>query len=103
MSLPLKIHIVDHNVTKTIVFHPTTTAHDACRIIREKCVEADGQRKYHLLILFQKYEPYNTFKKIFIRKPFNVYVLYQTKITCIPEVEKITWITSNSDLKFNSF
>lgn len=46
MSLSLKIHIVDHNVTKTIVFDPTTTVHDACRIIREKCTEVDGQCKF---------------------------------------------------------
>lgn len=48
MSLSLKINIVDHNVTKTIVFDPTTTVHDACRIIREKCTEADGQGKYQI-------------------------------------------------------
>lgn len=47
MSLSLKINIVDGNVTKTIVFNPTTTVYDACKIIREKCTEADlGQRKY---------------------------------------------------------
>ncbi|XP_076258491.1 talin_middle and talin-RS domain-containing protein rhea isoform X2 [Rhynchophorus ferrugineus] len=43
MSLSLRINIVDSNVTKTIVFSSSTTVHDACRIIREKCAEAKGQ------------------------------------------------------------
>lgn len=46
MSLSLKINIVDGNVTKTILFDQSTTVHDACRIIREKCAEATGQSKY---------------------------------------------------------
>nr|CAH7755545.1 unnamed protein product [Callosobruchus chinensis] len=51
MSLSLKINIVDGNVTKTIVFDPATTVHDACRIIREKCAEANGQPKDYGLFL----------------------------------------------------
>lgn len=46
MSLSLRIHIVDSNVTKTIVFDPATTVYDACKVIREKCTEANlGQGK----------------------------------------------------------
>ncbi|CAG9763893.1 unnamed protein product [Ceutorhynchus assimilis] len=51
MSLSLRINIVDSNVTKTIVFNPSTTVHDACRIIREKCTEAQGQPKDYGLFL----------------------------------------------------
>ncbi|CAH0550425.1 unnamed protein product [Brassicogethes aeneus] len=36
MSLSLRINIVDHNVTKTIVFNPTMSVYDACREIRNK-------------------------------------------------------------------
>ncbi|XP_050295854.1 talin-1 isoform X2 [Anthonomus grandis grandis] len=51
MSLSLRINIVDSNVTKTIVFSPSTTVHDACRIIREKCTEVQGQPKDYGLFL----------------------------------------------------
>ncbi|XP_030759474.1 talin-2 isoform X2 [Sitophilus oryzae] len=51
MSLSLRINIVDSNVTKTIVFSSSTTVHDACRIIREKCTEAIGQPKDYGLFL----------------------------------------------------
>ncbi|XP_060536716.1 talin-1 isoform X2 [Cylas formicarius] len=51
MSLSLRVHIVDGNVTKTIVFNPSTTVHDACKIIREKCSEAAGQPKDYGLFL----------------------------------------------------
>ncbi|XP_057660933.1 talin-1 isoform X1 [Diorhabda carinulata] len=51
MALSLKINFVDENVTKTIVFDPTTTVHDACRIIRDKCAENDGQPKDYGLFL----------------------------------------------------
>ncbi|XP_018576944.1 talin-2 isoform X4 [Anoplophora glabripennis] len=51
MSLSLKVNIVDGNVTKTIVFDPTTTVYDACRIIREKCTEASGQHNEYGLFL----------------------------------------------------
>ncbi|XP_066142630.1 talin-1 isoform X3 [Euwallacea fornicatus] len=51
MSLSLRVNIVDSNVTKTIVFIPSTTVHDACRIIREKCTEAIGQPQEYGLFL----------------------------------------------------
>ncbi|CAG9813617.1 unnamed protein product [Phaedon cochleariae] len=51
MALSLKINIVEGNVTKTIVFDPTTTVHDACRIIREKCSEASGENTDYGLFL----------------------------------------------------
>ncbi|XP_017774741.1 PREDICTED: talin-2 isoform X2 [Nicrophorus vespilloides] len=41
MSLSLRINIVEGNVTKTIVFDPTTTVYDACKIIREKASEVN--------------------------------------------------------------
>jgi len=45
-TLSLRINIVENNVTKTMQFDPTTSVYDACRIIREKIVEANqGQRK----------------------------------------------------------
>ncbi|XP_044265750.1 talin-2 isoform X5 [Tribolium madens] len=52
MSLSLKIHIVDTNVTKTIVFDPSTTVYDACKIIREKCTEENlgNPRDYGLFL-----------------------------------------------------
>lgn len=46
-QLSLRINIIDSNVTKTMVFDPSTTVYDACRIIREKITEANlGQRKF---------------------------------------------------------
>ncbi|XP_074035813.1 talin_middle and talin-RS domain-containing protein rhea isoform X1 [Leptinotarsa decemlineata] len=51
MALSLKINILDGNVTKTIVFDPSTSVHDACRIIQEKCTEAHGQSKDYGLFL----------------------------------------------------
>ncbi|CAH1114601.1 unnamed protein product [Psylliodes chrysocephalus] len=51
MALSLKINIIDENVTKTIVFDPITTVHDACRIIRDKCTDGDGQPKDYGLFL----------------------------------------------------
>lgn len=50
MALSLKINIIDENVTKTIVFDPITTVHDACRIIRDKCTDGDGQRKKNIIL-----------------------------------------------------
>lgn len=48
MALSLKINIVDSNVTKTIVFDASSTVYDACKIIREKCTEANlGQRELY--------------------------------------------------------
>ena len=41
MSLALKIHIVEQNVTKTIQFDGNTVVYDACKIIREKITEAN--------------------------------------------------------------
>nr|XP_022902800.1 talin-2 isoform X2 [Onthophagus taurus] len=52
MALSLKINIVDSNVTKTIVFDSSSTVYDACKIIREKCTEANlGQPKDYGLFL----------------------------------------------------
>ncbi|KAJ8929340.1 hypothetical protein NQ314_017980 [Rhamnusium bicolor] len=45
------IIFVDSNVTETIVFNLTTTVHDSCRIIREKCAEASRQPKDYGLFL----------------------------------------------------
>ncbi|XP_025831317.1 talin-2 isoform X1 [Agrilus planipennis] len=51
-QLSLRINIVDSNVTKTMVFDPSTTVYDACRIIREKITEANlGQAKDYGLFL----------------------------------------------------
>ncbi|KAK9884059.1 hypothetical protein WA026_004996 [Henosepilachna vigintioctopunctata] len=52
MSLSLRINLIEGNVTKTIVFDSSTTVYDACRIIREKCTEANmGQPKDYGLFL----------------------------------------------------
>ncbi|KAJ3648384.1 hypothetical protein Zmor_020192 [Zophobas morio] len=52
MSLSLKIYIVENSVTKTIVFDPSTTVYDACRIIRDKCTEENlGNPKDYGLFL----------------------------------------------------
>lgn len=62
MSLSLRINIVDSNVTKTIVFDPTTTVYDACKVIREKCTEANlGQGKF----IFKSTPMYFTPKQYF--------------------------------------
>lgn len=51
-TLSLRINIVENNVTKTMQFDPTTSVYDACRIIREKIVEANqGQPKDYGLFL----------------------------------------------------
>ncbi|XP_072378613.1 talin-1 isoform X3 [Diabrotica undecimpunctata] len=50
MALSLRINIIDENVTKTIVFDPATTVHDACRIIRDKCTEGEQSKDYGLFL-----------------------------------------------------
>ena len=56
MALPLKIHIVEQNVTKTIQFDGNTVVYDACKIIREKITEANlGQGKNNYIYLFALY------------------------------------------------
>lgn len=49
MSLNLRINIIDGNVTKTILFDPSMSVYDACRIIREKCPdETLGKGKFQM-------------------------------------------------------
>ncbi|KAK4884901.1 hypothetical protein RN001_001172 [Aquatica leii] len=51
-QISLRINIIDGNVTKTMVFDPSTTVYDACRLIREKITEANlGQPKDYGLFL----------------------------------------------------
>lgn len=49
-TLSLRISIVEKNLTKMMQFDPSTSIYDACRIIREKLVEASnmGERKFIL-------------------------------------------------------
>ncbi|XP_076659922.1 talin_middle and talin-RS domain-containing protein rhea isoform X2 [Halictus rubicundus] len=52
-TLSLRIYIPEKNATKTMQFDPSTSVYDACRIIREKLVEASnmGQPKDYGLFL----------------------------------------------------
>ncbi|KAF5290986.1 hypothetical protein FQA39_LY14517 [Lamprigera yunnana] len=51
-QISLRINIIEGNVTKTMVFDPSTTVYDACRLIREKITEANlGQPKDYGLFL----------------------------------------------------
>lgn len=47
-SVSLKISIVEKDVVKTMQFDPNTSVFDACRIIRDKILEATnlGQRNF---------------------------------------------------------
>lgn len=47
--LSLRISIPEKNLTKMMQFDPNTSIYDACRIIKEKLVEASnmGQRKFY--------------------------------------------------------
>lgn len=40
-TLSLKISVAEKNVIKTIQFEPSMMVYDACRIIREKILEAN--------------------------------------------------------------
>lgn len=52
-TLSLKISLEGGAVTKTIQFDPQITVFDACKIIREKFVEAlQGKRKFIYLFIF---------------------------------------------------
>jgi talin len=49
-ALSLKISLEGGKVVKTIQFDPSTTVYDACRIIKEKILEATtSDREYYLL------------------------------------------------------
>ncbi|KAL1132788.1 hypothetical protein AAG570_010740 [Ranatra chinensis] len=51
-TISLRVHIADKDVTKTMQFDPSMTVYDACRIIREKIVEANlGEAKDYGLFL----------------------------------------------------
>ena len=53
--LSIKVHIKDHNLTKTLQFNPTTLVFDALKIIREKVPETNtetGRKKNKCLIVF---------------------------------------------------
>ena len=41
-TISLRISIPEKNTTKMMQFDPTTSVYDACRIIREKLVEASN-------------------------------------------------------------
>jgi len=38
-TISLKINVVDSNMVKTLMFDPTTTVYDACRMIRDRLAE----------------------------------------------------------------
>jgi len=38
-TISLKINIIDSSMVKTIMFDPTTTIYDACRMIRDRLAE----------------------------------------------------------------
>jgi len=38
-SISLKINVVDSSMVKTLMFDPTTTVYDACRMIRDRLAE----------------------------------------------------------------
>ena len=46
-TISLRVCIVDKDLTKTMQFDPSTSVYDACRLIREKIIEARvGEGKY---------------------------------------------------------
>uniref|UniRef100_T1J0N6 FERM domain-containing protein n=1 Tax=Strigamia maritima TaxID=126957 RepID=T1J0N6_STRMM len=52
MALSLKVSIVEKNLVKTMQFDPSTPVYDACKIIREKILEAnvDQPKDYGLVL-----------------------------------------------------
>lgn len=87
MSLSLKINIVDHNVTKTIVFDPTTTVHDACRIIREKCAEADGQGKFKHVSFSKLRQSKGVILKFYCKLNSNTFIMDFCYIKSLIKIE----------------
>lgn len=74
-QLSLRINIVDSNVTKTMVFDPSTTVYDACKLIREKITEANlGQRKSYFKYLFMR-QSLQSLTELMYQKPETIIVL----------------------------
>ena len=50
-TISLKINIVDSSMMKTIMFDPTTTIYDACRMIRDRLAEPINNCTYFVFLL----------------------------------------------------
>ncbi|CAL4151730.1 unnamed protein product, partial [Meganyctiphanes norvegica] len=54
MALTLKVHIVEKDITETMLFDPATLVCDACKIIGEKFPEANQDKEYGMYFVDEK-------------------------------------------------
>jgi len=55
MAISLKINVVESSMVKTLMFDPTTTIYDACRLIRDRLAEPINNCMYFILFTYLIY------------------------------------------------
>ena len=92
-SISLKINVVDSSMVKTIMFDPTTTIYDACRMIRDRLAEPINNCMHFLHLT-----PPSFFERYLPRALWSCAVWMQKRVSAVNSTSDILFFLQNVPL-----